>query len=76
VIDLRSDTQTQPSRGMREAMRERGGRRRAAAQRTRPSTRSSAASAELLGQEEAVFLPTATMANEIALRRFRSPATS
>ena len=31
-------------------------------------TSSSARAAELLGQEEAVFLPTATMANQIALR--------
>src|SRR5213592_1850057 len=29
--------------------------------------------AELLGQEEAVFVPTATMANEIALRTLGNP---
>jgi len=66
VIDLRSDTATQPTAGMRAAM--------AAAQvgdeqlREDPTVNElQRRSAELLGQEEALFLPTATMANQIAL---------
>ncbi len=67
MIDLRSDTQTQPTPAMRAAI--------AAAvvgdeQRGEDPTvnRLERMTAELLGQEEAVFVPTATMANEIALR--------
>ncbi len=66
MIDLRSDTATQPTAGMRAAM--------AAAQvgdeqlREDPTVNElQRRSAELLGQEEALFLPTATMANQIAL---------
>jgi len=66
VIDLRSDTQTRPSPGMRAAM--------AAAEvgdeqeREDPTVNAlEERAAALLGQEEAVYLPTATMANEIAL---------
>jgi threonine aldolase len=67
VIDLRSDTKTLPSRGMREAMAnaEVGDEQR----REDPTVNElERRVAELLGQEEAVYLPTATMANEIALR--------
>jgi threonine aldolase len=66
VIDLRSDTLTQPTAAMREAI--------AAAvvgdeqKREDPTVNElERRGAEFLGQEEAVFLPTATMANQIAL---------
>lgn len=66
MIDLRSDTQTRPSPAMRAAM--------AAAEvgdeqeREDPTVNElERRVARLLGQEEAVYLPTATMANEIAL---------
>jgi threonine aldolase len=72
VIDLRSDTATQPTAGMRAAM--------AAAQvgdeqlREDPTVNElQRRSAELLGQEEALFLPTATMANQIALNVLGRP---
>jgi threonine aldolase len=67
VIDLRSDTATQPTAGMRAAIA-------AAAvgdeqKREDPTVNDlEARAAALLGQEEAIFLPTATMANQIALR--------
>jgi threonine aldolase len=72
VIDLRSDTVTQPTAGMRAAIA-------AAAvgdeqKREDPSVNElEARAAALLGQEEAVFLPTATMANQIALRLHAQP---
>jgi threonine aldolase len=72
VIDLRSDTKTQPSRGMREAMAnaEVGDEQR----REDPTVNElERRVAELLGQEEAVYVPTATMANEIALRCLAQP---
>src|SRR5689334_10004696 len=72
VIDLRSDTATQPSPGMREAIA------RAAVgdeqRREDPTVNElEARVADLLGHGEAVFLPTATMANEIALRLLSRP---
>ena len=66
MIDLRSDTQTKPSTGMREAMStaEVGDEQ----EREDPTVLAlERRVAELLGQEEAVYLPTATMANQIAL---------
>jgi threonine aldolase len=67
VIDLRSDTATHPTAEMRAAM--------AAAEvgdeqlREDPTVNElQRRAAELLGQEAALFLPTATMANQIALR--------
>jgi threonine aldolase len=72
VIDLRSDTKTQPSRGMREAIAnaEVGDEQR----REDPTVNElERRVAELLGQEEAVYVPTATMANEIALRVLSEP---
>jgi threonine aldolase len=72
VIDLRSDTKTQPSRGMREAIAaaEVGDEQR----REDPTVNTlERGVADLLGQEEAVFVPTATMANEIALRTLSEP---
>jgi threonine aldolase len=72
VIDLRSDTATRPTAEMRAAI--------AAAvvgdeQRREDPTvlELERRGAELLGQEEAVFLPTATMANQIALRTLSQP---
>jgi threonine aldolase len=67
VIDLRSDTLTNPTPAMRAAM--------AAAEvgdeqyREDPTVNElQLRAAELLGQEAALFLPTATMSNQIALR--------
>jgi threonine aldolase len=66
VIDLRSDTQTKPSAPMRAAMAaaEVGDEQRREDPTVLALERLAAA---YLGQEEAVYLPTATMANEIAL---------
>jgi threonine aldolase len=72
VIDLRSDTATKPTAAMRAAM--------AAAEvgdeqlREDPTVNDlQRRAAELLGQEAALFLPTATMANQIALRVLTRP---
>jgi threonine aldolase len=72
VIDLRSDTATRPTPGMRAAI--------AAAEvgdeqkREDPTvTALQRRVAELLGQEEALFVPTATMANQIALKLHSRP---
>jgi threonine aldolase len=66
MIDLRSDTQTKPSQPMREAMaRAEVGDEQ---EREDPTVLElERRGAELLGQEEAVYLPTATMGNQIAL---------
>jgi threonine aldolase len=72
VIELRSDTATTPSAAMREAMAtaEVGDEQR----REDPTVNElERVAAELLGQEEAVYLPTATMANQIALRILTRP---
>jgi threonine aldolase len=72
VIDLRSDTVTQPTAGMRRAIA-------AAAvgdeqKREDPSVNElQERVAALLGQETAVFVPTATMANQIALKLLSRP---
>ena len=72
MIDLRSDTATRPTAGMRAAI--------AAAlvgdeqKREDPTVNElEERAARLLGQDEAVFLPTATMANQIALRLHTEP---
>jgi threonine aldolase len=72
VIDLRSDTLTQPTQAMRAAI--------AAApvgdeqKREDPTVNElERRGAEFLGQEEAVFVPTATMANQIALNILGRP---
>jgi threonine aldolase len=72
MIDLRSDTVTKPTRGMLAAM--------AAAEvgdeqeREDPTTNElQRRMAELLGHEAALFLPTATMANQTALRVLSRP---
>jgi threonine aldolase len=72
VVDLRSDTVTRPSAGMRAAM--------AAAEvgddqfGEDPTTnRLQERVADLLGQEAALWLPTGTMANHVALRVLTRP---
>ncbi len=72
LIDLRSDTVTKPTPGMLAAM--------AAAEvgdeqeREDPTTNElQRRAAELLGHEAALFLPTATMANQVALRVLGRP---
>jgi threonine aldolase len=72
VIDLRSDTATKPSTEMRAAM--------AAAEvgdeqlREDPTVNAlQERMAELLGHDAALFLPTATMANQIALKVLTRP---
>jgi threonine aldolase len=72
VIDLRSDTMTKPTPEMLSAM--------AAAEvgdeqeREDPTTNElQRRTAELLGHEAALFLPTATMANQLALRVLSRP---
>ena len=72
MIDLRSDTQTKPSPEMRAAMAsaEVGDEQK----REDPTVNElERRAAQLLGQEEAVYVPTATMANEIALRTLGRP---
>jgi threonine aldolase len=66
MIDLRSDTQTKPSPAMRAAI---AGADVGDEQRREDPTvlALEASAAAFLGQEEAVYLPTATMANQIAL---------
>jgi threonine aldolase len=67
VIDLRSDTVTKPTPGMLAAMTaaEVGDEQ----EREDPTTNElQRRAAELLGHESALFLPTATMANQVALR--------
>ncbi|HZO63295.1 MAG TPA: threonine aldolase family protein [Gaiellaceae bacterium] len=73
MIDLRSDTATKPSAAMLAAM--------AAAdvgdeqEQEDPTVNElQRRAAELLGHERALFLPTATMANQIALRVLTRPA--
>jgi threonine aldolase len=72
MIDLRSDTKTKPSAGMRAAIAaaEVGDEQR----REDPTVNElERRAAELLGQTESVYVPTATMANEIALRVHGEP---
>jgi threonine aldolase len=66
MIDLRSDTQTRPSQAMREAMAraEVGDEQEREDPTVLELERRGAA---LLGHEEAVYLPTAMMGNQIAL---------
>lgn len=72
MIDLRSDTATRPTPGMRAAIASAvvGDEQK----REDPTVNElEARVAALLGHEEAVFLPTATMANQIALRILGEP---
>ena len=73
-IDLYSDTQTRPSREMREAMAnaEVGDEQR----NEDPTVRELCSMvAELLGKDTALFLPSGTMCNEIAYRTHTGPGT-
>jgi threonine aldolase len=72
VIDLRTDTITQPTAAMRRSIAEAvvGDEQK----REDPTVIAlEERTAELLGHEEAVFVPTATMANQIALRTLTEP---
>ena len=72
MLELRSDTKSQPTPAMRAAIAYAvvGDEQR----REDPTVlKLERAGAALLGQEEAVFVPTATMANEIALRLLGRP---
>ena len=72
MIDLRSDTLTQPTAGMRRAIADAvvGDEQK----REDPTvTALEERAAELLGHEAAVYLPTATMGNQIALRLLTEP---
>ena len=72
MIDLRSDTQTKPTPAMREAMAnaEVGDEQ----EREDPTTNElQRRMAGLLGHEAALFFPTATMANQAALRVLSRP---
>ena len=73
LVNLYSDTQTRPSEGMRAAMAaaEVGDEQRGEDPTTSELERRVAA---LLGQEAAVFLPSGTMCNEIAIRLHVGPA--
>src|ERR671937_1969601 len=72
MIDLRSDTQTQPTPAMRRAMAEAAvGDEQLREDPTVNELQRRAA--ELLGHEAALYLPTATMANQIALRALTRP---
>jgi threonine aldolase len=73
-IDLRSDTVTQPTQAMREAM--------AAAEvgddvygEDPTINRLEEAAAELMGKEAAVFVPSGTMGNQIAIHVHTQPGT-
>ena len=72
MIDLRSDTVTQPTPEMRRAIAEAvvGDEQK----REDPTVIAlEDRVAELLGQEEAVYVPTATMANQVALKLLSEP---
>jgi threonine aldolase len=72
VIDLRSDAIAHPTAGMREAMANAavGDEQK----REDPSVLElERRTAELLGQDDAVFVPSATMANQIALKTLSQP---
>jgi threonine aldolase len=72
VIDLRSDTSTRPTAGMRAAIAaaDVGDEQRG----EDPTVRAlEGRAAGFLGQEAAVYVPTATMANQIALRILTQP---
>jgi threonine aldolase len=71
-VNLYSDTQTRPTDGMRRAIAEAevGDEQRFADPTT---TRLQERVAELLGQEAALFLPSGTMCNQIAIRLHTRP---
>ena len=72
MIELRSDTLTQPTQGMRQAIANAvvGDEQK----REDPTVLElESRAAELLGHEASVYLPTATMANQIAIRILTEP---
>ncbi|HXF98749.1 MAG TPA: threonine aldolase family protein [Gaiellaceae bacterium] len=72
MIDLRTDTVTQPTEGMRRAIAEAAvGDEQKREDPTVIALQERVAA--LLGQEAALFLPTATMANQIALKLHGRP---
>jgi threonine aldolase len=72
MIDLRSDTATKPTLAMREAIANADvGDEQIREDPTVNELERRAA--DILGQEDSVFVPTATMANEIALRVLGEP---
>ena len=75
LVNLYSDTQTRPTAAMRAAIAaaEVGDEQRGADPTTRNLEERVAA---LLGHEAAVFLPSGTMCNEIAIRLRIHPAAS
>ena len=75
MIDIRSDTVTKPTTEMREAM--------AAAAvgddvyGDDPTVRElEELTAELMGKEDSVFVPTGSMSNQVAIRTHTEPGTS
>jgi threonine aldolase len=70
TIDLRSDTVTRPTAGMRGDSRDRGQRRRVDDD---PRCTAPGPDHALFGTEAALFVPTGTMANQIALRAHTQP---
>lgn len=72
MIDLSSDTATQPSEGMRRAMAAApvGDEQR---QEDPTTNRLQERAADLLGKEAALFLPSATMSNLVALKTHLRP---
>jgi threonine aldolase len=72
IVNLHSDTQTQPSEGMRRAI---ASAEVADEQRGLDPTVNALQErvAELLGQEAALFLPSGTMCNQIAIRLHTRP---
>src|SRR3954462_8265301 len=74
-VDLRSDTVTRPSAAMRRAMAEAEGGDDAYGED--PTVRRlEEAYAELVGKEAGLFVPSGTMANQLALRVLRRPGAT
>ena len=74
MIDLRSDTVTKPSAGMRQAIA--GAEVGDDVLDGDPTVRRLEAKvAEMLGMEAALFFPTGTMANEVAIWCLGKPGT-
>ncbi|HEX9259235.1 MAG TPA: GntG family PLP-dependent aldolase, partial [Acidimicrobiales bacterium] len=75
IVDLRSDTVTKPTAAMRRAMAE--AEVGDDGSRDDPTVRRlEEAFAERVGKEAAVFVPSGTMANQIALRIIGTPGTA
>ncbi len=75
VVDLRSDTVTRPTRAMRAAMAEAEVGDDGYGEDPTVA-RLESAFAERVGKEEALFVPSGTMANQIAFRLLGRPGTS